>query len=338
VYVLDIWEADLARRIKAADPNAVVLAYKDLSAVLVNSSTVVGGHDGELLPAGVGFVDADTNHPDWFLLDRSGDRLGFEDYPGNWQMDVGNAGYQARWAANVIADLRGQGSFDGVFMDDVLTRAGAHHESQTPAKYPTDAALQGATRSMLAAVAPSLRAAGYLSFANIPGAYEYPGLWKDWLGLLDGAFEENFAVWGSERVADWGSNGWRAHLEEINEASRQGKWVLFRADVSSGDREALRYALGTYLLADHRYAAFAVGDTVKWQPEYDWVIGEPQGPATEIQHSVLRRDFSLGVVIVNANASKSVDVDLGGTYIDESGNPVSSVSIGATRARILRAG
>ena len=55
------------------------------------------------LPGGVGMAEAEAN-PDWFLTDTTGKRIEWCDYAGDWQMDVGKASYQDRWAANVGAD------------------------------------------------------------------------------------------------------------------------------------------------------------------------------------------------------------------------------------------
>ncbi|HWH35730.1 MAG TPA: putative glycoside hydrolase, partial [Acidimicrobiales bacterium] len=72
-------------------------------------------------------------------------------------------------------------------------------------------------------------------------------------------------------------------------------------------------------------------------PEFDWDLGQPTGPYTHLGSSVYRRDFSAGTVVVNAAASSPVTLDLGGRYLDHDGNPITTLTLGATRGAVLRA-
>ena len=64
---------------------------------------------------GVATQDA-AAHPEWFLLNTSGQRFTFGDYNWLWAADVGNAGYQQRGPTTCSRPLGG--GWDGVFMDD----------------------------------------------------------------------------------------------------------------------------------------------------------------------------------------------------------------------------
>jgi hypothetical protein len=66
----------------------------------------------------VGYAYANRYHPEWFLKDTTGRRVNWEDWPHNWQMDVGSRSYQRAWARSVARDLRRRG-WDGVFLDGI---------------------------------------------------------------------------------------------------------------------------------------------------------------------------------------------------------------------------
>jgi hypothetical protein len=61
------------------------------------------------------------------------------------------------------------------------------------------------------------------------------------------------------------------------------------------------------------------------------------GPYHHLGDSVYRRDFSAGTAIVNAAQNGSATIELGGTYLDHDGKPVTQVTLGSTRGAILRA-
>ena len=131
------------QRLKAANPNVKVLIYKDLSGMVERDQW--GG-----VSTGVATQDA-AAHPEWFLLNTSGQRFTFRHYSWIWAADVGNAGYQQKWADNVLAEMGDKG-WDGVFMDDTNPSMEYHYDVARVAKYPTDAAYQAATASALEAI------------------------------------------------------------------------------------------------------------------------------------------------------------------------------------------
>ena len=322
LFALNAWEVPLMRQIKATNPNAVVIMYKDLSSTRSYPGAVVDGI--ELHPTGVTYNDANTNHPDWFLKNTSGARLEWSAYADHWHMDVGNPAYQQAWLAGVRAELDRYG-WDGVIFDNALTRATAYN-NPGPAKYPTNTAMQAATRSMLAAVSPPLRQAGYLTIANISDSRLFPGLWNDWLTLLDGGAEEHF-------LDDLNEGTWEAQRAQIADAARAGRRVLMKVDADA-PRDRVRLGLATFLLDAGDGSAFAVGDQ-SWFPEYEWRLGPPVGPARHLGGGVHRRDFLAAVVLVNAG-TRPAEVDLGGPLIDEAGERVGAVSLAPKNAAILR--
>ena len=120
---------------------------------------------------GMSYCYADANHPEWFLMNKSGQRAQYTDYR-LYMMDMGSATYQQAWATNEIATAKRDG-FDGVYMDDVNLSPG-HGDDGTLAKY-TDAQYETAVQSFVAAVAPRLKAAGLLVSANVGNSNPWDG-------------------------------------------------------------------------------------------------------------------------------------------------------------------
>ena len=96
--VLQDWQANRMRELKAANPNLKVLVYKNL---LASQTLAPNGFSA----TGVSYEEADSAHPDWFLQNTDGQRFTLRDYAYQWAMDVGSPGYQQRWAENVVADV-----------------------------------------------------------------------------------------------------------------------------------------------------------------------------------------------------------------------------------------
>jgi hypothetical protein len=333
VVVANPWYRDQASRINAEHPAALVLAYKNVWAV-----TTSGARDRSL-PAGLAYETV-AARSSWQLHDGSGAWLRFSDYPNLWQANAGDADYQRAWVASVLTDLA-QGPFDGVFLDDLLTSADAHHPGATSPAYPTDADMLAATRSFLTAVTPPLRAAGLVVVGNIPAAYRHAGLWGDWLGLIDGAMEENFVHYSTGQFVDDRGGEWSAHVAELETATAQNKPLVVHTERGRGDDSAVRsYAYGSYLLASGPTTFFSYGDTFTIIPEAGVGLGPPTSPRYEIAPGVWARQFANGIVVVNPSAKK-VAVDLPEALRmahsdgSVSAGRVASITIDATRAAIL---
>jgi Hypothetical glycosyl hydrolase family 15 len=334
VIVFNAWESSYISQVKAVNPSVIVLVYKDLSST--RSYACSGGVDDAELPTGVGYCDANAHHPEWFVRDRRGNRMQWNGYPGHWMMDVSNPAYQQAWLGAVRNDVVAHG-WDGVWIDNALTQRSAY--GMDPSTFPSDASMQQGTRSMLAVVGPALRAASLFTVANID-ARPYPRLWDDWTSLLSGGFDEHFVDWSDTANStyewDWGANGWAGQVAEIASAAAAGRTAVVRSVMVNGDVEGFRYALASYLLANDGRQIFGdLFDVGSWYPEYDYDLGEPSGPYHAIGTGLYRRDFAAGTVVVNASRSTQT-VGLGAVYLDESGARVTTVTLGSTRAAILR--
>jgi hypothetical protein len=318
-------------QIKAANPNVKVLMYKDLSASINYPSNAQ-------LTTGVSYAEANSEHPEWFLLNTSGQRFTFRNYSSLWAMDVGSPSYQKRWGDNVLSSLNQLAGFDGVFIDDTNPTMKGHYDVSRVAKYPSDPAYQQATESALASITPRIHAAGYDVVSNIGHWGEYPEVGQSWLKYLDGAMEENFGKWGQTPGSGYAWEGhWKNQLDSLKYAQQHGKDYLAVTHSADTDAAAARYGWASLLLGAEGNAYFALHDsytTENWFPEYDYPIGEPLGPESRDPNGVHRRHFSNGVVVVNPTWDP-LSADLCGTYSGSGHDHVTGVTLAPNTAAIL---
>jgi hypothetical protein len=334
--VLNSWDAPLLPALKAANPGLKALVYKNLSFTMSYSCS--GGTDNRYLPSGVGYCDADRNHADWFLTDPAGSRLSSYYFPQAWMMDVGNAGYQARWLSNVLTDLR-SGGWDGVVLDDTNADMSWHLHGRTIARYPTSASWRTATRSMLANVGPALRGAGFLAIPNLstPWASDYDAqaTWSDWIQFTSGAIQEYYSKWGSTSSGWFAGNDWtyRQRFQTLTEQA--GKIFLGVTYAPKGDARSMAYARANFLLFDEPanggaliFEATDPEAQDPYSPSWTADVGSPVGPRFQVG-SAWRRNFTGGTVVVNPTTS-TLTVDLGRSYTTLGGSTTSSVTLGPT--------
>jgi putative glycosyl hydrolase-like family 15 (GHL15) protein len=332
IMVINPADAAIIPALKARNPDLKVLTLIDMMSTDVNDPS--GPSDW------VGYTDANANHPEWFLTDADGSRLGFQHFPGALVMDVGNPEYQQAGLAKVIAQLNA-GGFDGVLLDDANASlrwviAGG---SAACAKYPTDQLWQSAVYSFLSNVGPALRKAGFLVLANIGGSTVTPGrTWQTWNGPLDGAMEESFTNGGAGR--DSIRNGeWLPKLKHAVWSEAHEKISLDHARTRT--RRGARYGVATMLLAangNNSFYASAHYATEIWWPEYTTAksLGRPLGEYRILRNGVYRRDFAHGVVLVNPHAHPASRVRLGGRYSGSGRHNVTSIKLRATSGVVLR--
>lgn len=340
VIVLNSWEGAWIPKIKAANPNCIVLCYKDLSST--RDYAVHGGVDDADLPTGVGYAAANANHPEWFLKNSAGNRQLYSGYAGHWRMDVGVASYQNAWAVNVAQDLAAKG-FDGCLADNALFENDAY--GNTSPLYPTDESMKLAYLAMLAVVKPVLEAEGLMIIANASNMRTQPGTWDRFMEHLHGGLDEWWLAFGTGSLLPDYSQGWSVQAAEVAANEAAGKLTLVQPHYDASDTASFRYAFASYLAVNNGRTVFSditqtdgYGNPSPYRPEYDWDLGTPTGPHYEVQTGIFRRDFSGGCVVINARntGTAAVAVPLGGTYRNEAGSSVTSVSLAGTRGAILR--
>ncbi|HEX4188343.1 MAG TPA: putative glycoside hydrolase [Solirubrobacteraceae bacterium] len=309
---LQPWEAAKAAQLKAANPNLKVLVYQNLGAM----SQGVG--PGGLSSSGVNYAEANTAHPSWFLTGASGERLAFEDFKWLWAADVGNPEYQRLWAVNVI-HLLTSGPWDGVMMDDTNTTNRYHfNPGSKVSRYPTDAAYQGAVRSMLEYVGPAIQAAGKLAIPNMGSWSEYPAVVGGWLPFVSGGMDEMFVKWSKAAGQGYrGSQEWESEVGEIATTEAMGKQFIAITQAEPGDLQGARYGWASTLLAGNGHTIYQASNghpgEETWLGDYETAIGTPTGAAAPLGNGAWQRRFSNGLVLVNPTGS-SVSASFGGAY------------------------
>jgi hypothetical protein len=319
------------RALKARNPRIKVLVYKNLSASQKSSSR-------GRWATGVSFQEADSEHPEWFLLNSSGERFTFRRYPYLWAMDVGDTAYQERWVANVRRELRTE-DWDGVFIDDVNPTMKYHYEPSEIARYPSDEAWQDATESALSYIGPRLRRRGKLVVPNFGSWSEqgYTDLVDGWMKYVNGGAHEHFLKWGRKGTGYADPERWRRALSSLEKTQAAGK--LFLGLTTSGNRDvrAARYGWATMLLGANGDAAFAMQrdtEAEPWFPEYRYKLGRPLERVEEVGDGAFRRRFKHGIAVVNPTYER-VAVPLGATYSGSGRKRVRSVELRPESAAIL---
>jgi Hypothetical glycosyl hydrolase family 15 len=304
--------ADQASRVPAIHTGGgKALVYKDMSST---RSWSCGGP----ISGGLDYCAVDRDHPAWFTTDQNGARLQWDGYPGVWQMDVGDPGYQDAWADAVIADARANG-WDGVVIDNANVDTEAYLHGRTLREYPTAASYQAATRSFLARVCPRVIAAGLLCLPNIQAnpAKADAALWADWTQFTSGGVREYWMKWGGDTTGAFGDGGWDDLQAVAETVQRAGKIFLPVTYAPLSDVRSIRWGRANFLLTwDGGPSAFVFAPTPEaqdpWSPEWTAEIGTPTGPRALVG-GVWRREFTGGTVLVN-RTSAPVEVDLGAAY------------------------
>lgn len=336
IVVLNEWNSYLIPQLKAANPQVKVLLYKNTFFLRSddNASTVGGFASGETI---------DRNHPDWFMLDASGNRIVFQYYPGInfYAMDWGNQSWREYWASQALSRAQALG-FDGLFLDDVYTRF--YGELNRPlSNYSSEAQLQAAVKGFLAHVYGRVKAADprLLVIGNLVDHLWFPDLYADWLTVTDGLMDEQFVHVGQDpntgfkSLEDW----WKRQVDEVVTAERMGKYSLFISHGSTTDQASMVFAYCSYLLgasgSSHYY--HEIGGTYANATWFDlWArdLGAPAGGYSARSDGLYSRDFANGKVIVNPTASATLTFNASG-YLDDAGRAVTTVTLAPHTAKVL---
>jgi Hypothetical glycosyl hydrolase family 15 len=331
--IVNAWNHGLVSRLKAKNPEIKLLVYKDMSSS--RSYACRDGADDELLAAGVGFCWADANRPDWFTTDPAGNRIEWSAWPGHWQMDVGDPGYQDAWAANVLDELR-RYDWDGVFIDNAdLDHAAGYFPGRQMQEYPTPTSYGAATRSFLARVGPRLMDEGYLVLPNIQANPDLatPALWRDWTQFTSGGVHQYWMKWGQGEDGHFGGDYWLQLQQTFEQQQRDGKLFLTGTPAPSDDVRSMRWGRASFLLGwNGGEAGYGAGD---WHPEWTIDIGAPAGPRYLVG-TAWRREYTGGTVIANISEEQTQMVELGADYLHPDGSSVSSITLPPLSGVVLR--
>jgi hypothetical protein len=138
---------------------------------------------------------------------------------------------------------------------------------------------------------------------------------------------------------------WQQGVQMEIDAQAAGHGVIVNVDAPGTNVEQWRrYLTASYLLGNNGAAWLEFGPDAQTapfdspSPLYATPIGTPLQTGGRVsdyaRNGVYERAYSNGLVLVNPSSS-SVTVDLGGTYTNESGSAVTSVTLGAWSGAIL---
>ncbi|MDQ4143323.1 MAG: putative glycoside hydrolase family 15 protein [Actinomycetota bacterium] len=331
VVLLDYMH-EWAQQIKAEAPATKVLMYKN-----VGSTANLGCDSGDYgrVHGGVGYCEANAEHPEWFLHDHQGARIEFCDWPGLMMMDVGNHSYQKVWLDNVVTLAR-ERQFDGVMMDDVNMHP-AHCADGRLERY-SDDEYRNAVESFLAHVGPGLQAHGLIAAPNIAFPYWYDHNLDDlhrWAGYTSGIFREHWTAWSGNGV-HFTDEEWEAQLAIMSAVNRAGKPLL--AIAPDWGIESLRYGRATFMLGWNGDGSAFFHDSdlesSAARDELTMEIGAPLGDRYKVGVG-WRRDFTRGVALVNPSSSEWQHFSLGRSYRTADGTVVESIDLAPATGRLL---
>ena len=279
--------------------------------------------------------DLNTDNPDLFLLNFSGQRLWtyYKDF--RRVLDFGSADFQAYWLEATEADIVDQEwCLDGIFVDNCMVTYPSYF-CERPAKYPTDASWTTAMLSWHKALAAGLHARGlkvwtnsdpvgqadgYAAWLAIDADPDYP----DWLNS-EGSFCHK---WGSSACTFYDETKWKRQVDVMVNMVNTGKAVFSHVNMAEGASgtdnyvkpvtywDALWYAMGSYLLGKNEargndvfYFSNDVNKYYKlyWYDEYDRIdVGDAVGTYQVTNYggrNIYWREFTEGYVYVNPTSA-----------------------------------
>jgi Hypothetical glycosyl hydrolase family 15/Bacterial Ig domain len=326
--------------LKAKNPKIKMLVYKN--AIETCSYDTLNGADRSEISTGVGYYEALSQHPEWFLQDTTGSLIVLAHYPSCWMMDWGSASYQQRWTRNVIADAKAHG-WDGVLIDDANWSEYPHLASgQTIAKYPTNAEQTESMRQFLAVVGPELQKVGLLALPNIFVDYpDGPTIFSQWIGYTSGAYQEYWSKSGSfsTTCCNYTGTTWDYHQSFLRITEQANKVYIPITKAPSTDIRSMEYARANFYLdwdGGPSSLSFDPKYDDPWNPYWTTDLGMPVGAKVQVG-SAWRRNYERGAVVVNPTSS-GVVVGLGGSFRRIDGTVVSSLTLDPATAAVLLAG
>ena len=343
--LLNAWEQGIATMLKSFNPNLKVLVYKDLTST--RSYACTNGNDDEYMPTGVGYCEANSAHPDWFLTNSSGARYEYSGYNGHWKMDVGNVAYQNQWINNVLGEINGT-AFDGVLMDNALFACNTYaRDNSCGTQQSTNTDTRADYTAFLTNARNDFQASGKLALANLSNARLNGNVWNDYTAQLDGGWDEFWLAFSDTDMLPEYAEGWSKQMAEVESDEARGKFTLVQPHLSEGSAgtRAFRYTFASYLMANGGHTAFVqiattdgYGNPQPYRTEYDYNLGAATNSRTQVQTNVWKRGYTCGTVVVNANATASgnVTVQLGSTFVNQDNQNVTSVSLPGTSGAVLR--
>jgi hypothetical protein len=284
------------------------------------------------------FCNISSNHPDWFLLTTSGQRImhltGTTKF---YLMDPGNPGWRAFFLSRVQEIFAADPVWDGVFLDNVeVTNAFHLRAGENLAAYPDNASFQAAVQGFLQYLRANYFAPqGKLLSANLISRTNDAEFTK-YLTYLDGVMHEGWSIDDPKR---WRSAAeWETHLALAEQTQAMGKSIVLVSHGTQADLELQNFAYASYLLiangkASFRYASSAAYNQAWLYDNYKLNLGTPLGSRYK-SGSAWKRDFSNGSVSVDPT-SHAVSIQTGTSAPTATNLPATATATSLTTATNL---
>jgi hypothetical protein len=287
-------------------------------------------------------------HPEWILKDGGGNKLYIPWGCSNGSCpqfagDVGDPTYRAWWIAQARASLAH--GYKGLWIDDVNLEFRVGNGSGDDVA-PIDPRTGGTMtfenwRRYVAEFVEEIRAAlpdaeilhNSIWFAGAGQRDRDPYVKRqiaaaDYINVERGVNDDGLTGGSGE----WSLNALLGYIDRVHAA---GKGVIL--DGFDDSTQGRAYSLASYFMIST--GNDGVGLTAmtpeNWWGGYDVDLGAPRGGRTT-WNGVMRRDFANGMALVNEPGAPTRTVQLGGTFYDADGNPVTSVTLRAKDGAVLR--
>lgn len=248
------------------------------------------------------FCTISTQHSDWFLLDRQGQRIRVQDDGDDYYlMDPGNSEWRA-FCLDRIRQTQVDPNWDGIFLDNVpVTLAHLEKSGKLPAAYPDDADYQAAVQGFLKYLYEGFfQSEDKRLFANLVSRKD-EAAWANQLNFLDGVMHEGWAIDWPDRYRP--AETWEKQMLLAEQTQDMGKTIILVSQGTRDDTTLQEFAFASYLLVNHGKAFFRYANSDKYREvwlyaDYTVNLGAPLG-SRYLDSDTWRRDFTNGHVVVN---------------------------------------
>lgn len=317
------------RQWRARYPRARILAYQNFGAMIARPYS-------DNRPSTLVTQDDAATHENWWLHNRSRERIVYDDYAYLAAANVGDTGWQLQ-ARSHLAGIKADG-YDGIMLDDVNTHPGHGFDAADAnhsVEYSTDTAYGDAVGAAMATLGRRIRDQGLLAIANVgmdPWVPEQYERFTRTLLSVDGVLREFWMAWGSSGTPFTGG-AWSATLRTQVDTEAAGDVFLANSYplAPQDDTRSIRYGQASFWIAWDGVTASGFGYhnglPASASGQYGRNLGVPTGARRAVGVGWMRR-YTEGVAVVNPDSSASQTFPLGGTYLDEDGVRRSSITLG----------
>jgi hypothetical protein len=279
----------------------------------------------------------------------TGDRIINNDW--SWYLkDITRSNYRSDLSAFIVSNLDTNGSFDGVYLDDVwsaITASEFHRDDgcNPPPSCWTDPTLPSSfvsgfnsgMESLLTTIKTGIGDHLIIINANWSST--------NLLALVDGQLDENFAHANWEGPTEFlSTSSWLNHLAALQAAAAGNKYYLAQSGVLDGATDVqleqlVKYTYASFLMgipsnntyAKHYFTPSIDYDDHYWYDIWDVDLGDPTGDKRVVprETNIFVREFDNGKVYVNPTDISSDVIQLGTVYksYDKDGNSINTSHI-----------